>query len=47
MKGQAIAFFLFGFSLVVILIAIIIFYYSKKRQARIEEPKYKMFDDED
>lgn len=47
MNGQSIAFFLFGFSLVVILIAIIIFYYSKKRQAKVEEPKYKMFDDED
>lgn len=47
MKGQAIAFFLFGFSLVVIFVAIIVFYYSKKRQTRIEEPKYKMLDDED
>jgi len=47
MKPQAIAYFLFGLSLVVILLVIIIFYYSKKRHKKVEEPKYKMLEDED
>jgi cbb3-type cytochrome oxidase subunit 3 len=47
MNDQGTAYFLFGLSLVIVLIAIIVYYYSKKRHDKIEEPKYKMFDDED
>ncbi len=47
MKPQAIAYFLFGLSLVVTLLVIIIFYYSKRRHKKVEEPKYKMLEDED
>lgn len=38
---------IFGFSLVLALAITIIFYYSKKRHKKVEEPKYKMLDDED
>jgi cbb3-type cytochrome oxidase subunit 3 len=47
MKAQAIAYFLFGVTLVVLLGVIIFFYYSKKRHNTVEEAKYKMFDDKD
>lgn len=47
MSAQAIAYFTFGLTLVVIFIIIIAFYYSKKRHKKVEEPKYKMLDDED
>lgn len=47
MNGQAAAYLTFGLSLVVIFVAIIVFYYSKKRHKKVEEPKYKMLDDED
>lgn len=47
MNGQAAAYFTFGLSLVVIFIVIIAFYYSKKRHKKVEEPKYRMLDDED
>lgn len=47
MNGQAAAYFIFGLTLVVIFIAIIVFYYSKKRHKKVEDPKYKMLDDED
>lgn len=47
MNGQTIAYFIFGFTLVVIFVAIIVFYYSKKRRKKVEEPKYTMLDDED
>jgi cbb3-type cytochrome oxidase subunit 3 len=46
MTDQGTAYFLFGLSLVIVLIAIIVYYYAKKRHDKIEEPKYKMFDDE-
>lgn len=47
MDGQAAAYFIFGLTLVVIFIVIIGFYYSKKRHKKVEEPKFKMLDDED
>ena len=47
MNGQGAAYFIFGLALVVIFIVIIGFYYSRKRHKKVEEPKYKMFDDED
>ncbi len=47
MESQTIAYIVFGFTLVIIFTAIIIFYYSRKRHKKVEEPKYKMLDDED
>ncbi|RJR20263.1 MAG: CcoQ/FixQ family Cbb3-type cytochrome c oxidase assembly chaperone [Nitrospiraceae bacterium] len=47
MNGQAAAYFIFGITLVVIFVVIIGFYYSRKRHRKVEEPKYKMLDDED
>jgi len=47
MNEQAIAYFIFGLILVVIFIVIIASYYSKKIHKKVEEPKYKMLDDED
>lgn len=37
---------LFGLSLVIALGVTIIFYYSKKRHKKVEEPKYRMLDDD-
>ncbi len=47
LEPQALAFFVFGVTLVIVFAAIIIFYYSKKRHKKVEEAKYKMLDDED
>ncbi len=47
MRLQVIGYFLFGLALVALFTVIIVFYYSKKRHKKVEEPKYKMFDDED
>ena len=40
------AYFLFGLALVVLFAAIIAFYYSRKRHDRVEDPKYRMLDDD-
>ncbi len=47
MDTHAIGYFLFGLTLVVLFAVIIFYYYSKKRHKKVEEPKYKMFDEED
>lgn len=47
MDSLAIAYFVFGLTLVVLFGVIIGFYYSKKRKTRVEEPKYKMFEDDE
>jgi len=47
MNELALAYFTFGLTLVVIFIVIIVYYYSKKRHGRVEEPKYKMLDDDE
>ncbi len=47
MSVQSVAYFLFGLSLVVLFGIIIRFYYSGKRHKKVEEAKYRMFDDED
>ena len=47
MNSQAAAYITFGLALVTIFAVIIAYYYSKKRHGKIEEPKYKMFDEED
>lgn len=47
MTAQGIAYFVFGLTLVVLFVVIIAFYYSGKRHKKVEDPKYKMFDDDD
>ena len=47
MSTDIIAYLLFGISLVVIFIGIIVFYYSSKRKRKVEEPKYRMLEDDD
>jgi cbb3-type cytochrome oxidase subunit 3 len=47
MDEQAVTYFMLGLTLVVILVVIIVYYYSKKRHKSVEEPKYKMLNDED
>ena len=47
MKEQAIAYFIFGLTLVILFVVIIGFYYSKKRHKKVEEPKYTMLEDDD
>lgn len=47
MNSQAAAYVIFGLALVIILAIIIVHYYAGKRHGRIEDPKYKMFDDKD
>jgi len=46
MNDQSAAYFIFGLTLVLLFVGIIAFYYSKKRHKKVEEPKYKMLDDE-
>lgn len=46
MDLNAMYYFLFGLSLVVIFIGIIFYYYSKKRKSKVEEPKYRMLEDD-
>jgi len=46
MTSQQTAYFVFGLMLVVIFTVIIIFYFSKKRHKKVEDPKYKMLEDE-
>jgi hypothetical protein len=40
------AYFVYGSALVLALAVIIVFYYSKKRRSHVEQPKYKMLDDD-
>jgi len=47
MKAQAIAYLVFGVTLVILFVVIIAFYYSRKRHKKVEEVKYKMFEDDD
>ncbi len=47
MAIQGIAYVVFGFTLVVLFGVIIAFYYSRKRQRKVEDPKYKMLDDDE
>ncbi len=46
MNFDAITYLLFGVSLVTVFAGIIIFYYSRKRKQKVEEPKYRMLDDD-
>lgn len=47
MNFGAMTYFLFGLALVVLLAGIWIYTFSKKRQAKVEEPKYRMLDDDE
>lgn len=47
MNEQAVTYFAFGLSLVIVFVVIIGYYYSKKRHKSIEDPKYRMLDDDD
>ena len=47
MKAESISYLVFGVTLVVLFVVIIAYYYSKKRHKKVEEPKYKMFEDDD
>ncbi len=42
-----IAYFLYGLALCAALAGIIVFYYARKRKRSVEEPKYKMLEDDD
>lgn len=46
MNSQTVAYIAFGGALVVLFIIIIAFYYSKKRHKKVEDPKYRMLDDD-
>jgi cbb3-type cytochrome oxidase subunit 3 len=46
-KAEAIAYVVFGVTLVVLFAVIIAYYYSKKRHRKVEEAKYKMLDDDE
>ena len=45
--GQDIAYLLFGLSLVIALAVFIAYYYSSRRKKQVEEPKYRMMEDDD
>ena len=46
MTGAALAYFLFGLSLTLLLGWVIAHYYAKRRHGKVEEPKYRMLDDD-
>jgi len=43
---NSITYLLFGFSLVGIFAGIIIYYFSRRRKNKVEEPKYRMLDED-
>ena len=47
MNAQSIAYIVFGLTLVVLFGIIIAFYYSRKRHTKVEDPKYKMLEDDE
>ncbi len=47
MNAQGIAYIVFGLSLVILFGIIIAFYYSRKRHMKVEDPKYKMLEDDE
>lgn len=44
---QAYILLLFGISLVIAMIIVILFAYSSRRKTKIEEPKYRMMEDDE
>lgn len=47
MGHQALTYFVFGLTLVILFGVIIVYYYSRKRHDKVERAKYRMLDDED
>ena len=47
MSFGPISYFLFGLALVLLLAGIWIYTFAKKRQAKVEEPKFRMLDDDE
>lgn len=47
MNITALSYVVFGLVLVVLFAVIIAFFYSTKRHRKVEEPKYRMLDDDD
>jgi uncharacterized protein YneF (UPF0154 family) len=47
MNAQSIAYIFFGVTLVILFGIIIAFYYSRKRHKKVEDPKYKMLEDDE
>ncbi|MFC1657570.1 CcoQ/FixQ family Cbb3-type cytochrome c oxidase assembly chaperone [Candidatus Moduliflexota bacterium] len=47
MAPQSLAYLLFSLALSVLFLVIIIYYYSRKRHRRVEEPKYRMLEEDD
>ena len=46
MTGSALAYFLFGLGLTLLLAWVIVHYYRKHRHEKVEEAKYRMLDDD-
>ncbi|HHN64049.1 MAG TPA: cbb3-type cytochrome c oxidase subunit 3 [Nitrospirae bacterium] len=46
MNWQSLAYLSFGTALVVLFLWIIVHFYRPKRKGHVEEPKYKMLDDD-
>jgi uncharacterized protein YneF (UPF0154 family) len=47
MNAQSIAYIVFGLTLVILFGIIIAFYYSRKRHKKVEDPKFKMLEDDE
>jgi hypothetical protein len=47
MSVEGIAYFVFGLTLVILFGFIIAHYYARKRHRKVEDPKYKMFEDDE
>jgi uncharacterized protein YneF (UPF0154 family) len=47
MNAQNIAYIVFGLTLIVLFGIIIAFYFSRKRHKKVEDPKYKMLEDDE
>ena len=47
MPASELAYLLYGGALSAVFLAIIIYYFSKKRQERVESPKFSMLEDDD
>ena len=47
MSGTDIIYFLFGLTLVIALAIIIVHYYARRRHRNVEEPKYRMMEEDD
>jgi len=47
MPGENIIYFIFGLTLVIALAIIIVHYYARRRHVSVEEPKYRMMEEDD